>query len=133
MPIQWNPNLYKIGIKLIDEQHNTLFSALEKLQNSFGKENEKEISTEIINFLLDYVQKHFKDEEEIMTSISFPNLDFHMEQHLNFIENCKEFRSMFDTEGPNKKLLLQIYNTVFKWLVEHISISDKEISKYIKN
>lgn len=131
MPVDWNPGLFKIEIDFIDEQHTQLFIALGKLKDAYGKDNEKAAIEEMIEFLYQYCLKHFKDEEEYMKSISFPGLDEQKLMHKNFLENYFIIKSKFESEGPSKKLMLHIYNDIFKWLVNHISNDDKKIADFV--
>ncbi len=130
MSINWNPGLYKIGVELVDTQHGRLFEALSKLREAYGKADEKETVNNMIVFLGEYAVKHFSDEENLMASLNMPGIERHKDLHSIFIENCKTMKVEFDRDGATKKLLMTIYSNLFRWLVEHISVNDKEISGY---
>jgi len=131
MPINWNPNLMKIGIATIDSQHQELFDALNKFYDAFMQHRDNDEIIAIIDFLGDYIIAHFDHETSLMRESGYPDLEKHIFQHESFINTYQNFEERFETEGPTKKLMLTIYNSVYKWLVEHISASDKEYGNFL--
>lgn len=129
MKIDWNPSLYRLNIDFIDEQHLTLINAINELREAYGTPNEAEAVKKTIQFIGEYVQKHFNDEEAYLESISYPKLEEHRHEHQKFIEYYGTLVSKYEESGASKPLLLSIYNSLFNWLVNHISSSDKEYTQ----
>ena len=71
MYINWDLTL-DIGIDSIDNQHKELFNRLDQLLSSIdeGRSNDEVIKT--LDFLEEYVVKHFNEEEEIQNKINYP-------------------------------------------------------------
>ena len=74
MYLTWDCSL-DIGIDSIHNQHKELFDYLDKLLTSIeeGKSNDEVIKT--LDFLEEYVVKHFNEEEEIQNKTNYPLLD----------------------------------------------------------
>lgn len=131
MPISWNPNLFKIGIEQIDQQHQGLFDALNKLYDSGKEGQENQEMIRIMDYLGEYVVEHFDTEVAMLKDAGYPDLEKHEFQHNAFIKKYHELKQQLDSEGPSKKMMLLIYNTLYKWLVEHISASDKAYGNFL--
>lgn len=131
MPVNWNPELFKTGLEDIDIQHQGLFDALNKLYDAYREKKEDAEVVNIMGFLGDYVVRHFSYEESLMRKHAYPGLERQTYEHNAFVQNFREMKGMLEKEGPNKKLMLRIYNDVYKWLVEHISNLDREMGQYI--
>ncbi len=133
MSINWDPGLFTIGIGDLDKQHAVFFKKIDELKIAYESGNENEEIVQIIDFLWEYSQYHFKYEEELMEELSFPGLEHQKLEHKSYIENYIKLREMLQDEGPTKKLMLYINTYVFKWLVEHISAEDKAFSAHINS
>lgn len=133
MPINWDPQIMKTGIDEIDAQHQGLFDALNKLYEAFNQGQGTEEIANILGFLGQYVIDHFSYEESLMKQHAYPNTEKQVFQHNGFIDDYKKLNQVFEQEGPTKKLMLTIYNDTYKWLVEHISGSDKDLGRFLTN
>ncbi|MCI5149366.1 MAG: hypothetical protein D3916_08260, partial [Candidatus Electrothrix sp. MAN1_4] len=71
MKLQWDSKKYNTGFPHIDKQHQELFEGINGLilflkQSSPKKDKENvEKILEMLNFLAEYAQQHFRDEEEV--------------------------------------------------------------------
>lgn len=131
MPVNWNPQIMKTGIEIIDRQHQGLFDALNSLYDSFNRGEGIEEIAKMLSFLGKYIIEHFDTEKRLMVESVYPDLEKHVFQHDKFVENYQKLNQVFETEGPTNKLMLKIYNDTYKWLVEHISGSDKELGRFL--
>lgn len=97
MYLNWDLTL-DIGIDSIDSQHRELFNRLDQLLASIddGRSNDEVIKT--LDFLEEYVVKHFNEEEEIQNKINYPLLNIQHIQHEEFKGNLKGFRNIFETQ-----------------------------------
>lgn len=79
---------YRIGVDIIDREHQRLFRIINKL---FAfKEEEKDTQwtcQEGIKYFKGHAMKHFADEEAYMASINYEGLEEHQRIHRNFREN----------------------------------------------
>ena len=130
MNLTWNCSL-DIGIDKIDNQHKELFNCLEKLLTAIedGKSNDEVIKT--LDFLEEYVIKHFNEEEEIQNKTNYPLLDIQQIQHKAFKSDLKEFRRVFETHGASTVLALNIQESLVNWLKNHIMNLDKDLGDFL--
>ncbi|EKQ57354.1 MULTISPECIES: bacteriohemerythrin [unclassified Clostridium] len=130
MYLDWDWTL-NIGIDSIDDQHKELIARLDQLLASIeeGKGDEEVIKT--LDFLEEYVVKHFNEEEEIQTKINYPLYDIQHKQHEEFKSDLKEFRRIFETQGTSAVLALNIQKKLTDWLKNHITNLDKDLGDFL--
>ena len=117
---------YKLGIDMIDKQHEKLIDLIEKLCKI--EKNEKNSIKSIILELKKYSEYHFKTEEDYFNSINFTDANNHIHLHNMFIQTVEYYYEY--PEKLNKKKLYTFLNT---WIKNHILIEDKKYvtEKYI--
>lgn len=122
---------YYIGIKMIDEQHNQLFTyadeAYELLNDEFTPDKYDKIDI-LLEKLYDYTLKHLADEEAYMESIHYNKLFTQKVQHQAFIEKLDEFMESHNKEEENQdEQIMKILTYLTEWLVNHILHVDGQI------
>ena len=122
---------YYIGIKMIDEQHNQLFTyadeAYELLNDEFTADKYDRIDI-LLEKLYDYTVKHLADEEAYMESIHYNKLFTQKVQHQAFIEKLDEFMESHNKEEENQdEQIMKILTYLTEWLVNHILYVDGQI------
>lgn len=122
---------YYIGIKMIDEQHNQLFTyadeAYELLNDEFTSDKYDRIDI-LLEKLYDYTVKHLADEEAYMESIHYNKLFTQKVQHQAFIEKLDEFMESHNKEEENQDdQIMKILTYLTEWLVNHILYVDGQI------
>lgn len=130
MYLNWDWTL-DIGIESIDNQHKELFSRLDQLLISIedGKGKDEVIKT--LDFLEEYVVKHFNEEEEIQNKVNYPLSNIQHAQHEEFKSDLKEFRRIFETQGTSISLALNIQEKLIYWLRNHIINLDKDLGDFL--
>jgi hemerythrin len=120
------------GISKVDEQHKTLFSAINDLEAvaEAGK-GEQEIKKSL-DFLTDYTIKHFFDEEEIQKRYKYPEYESHHQEHEKFKASVRELSHQLILKGASVELVDSLCVTFGDWLVSHISVRDKKLAAYIR-
>ena len=115
---------YLLGVRKIDKQHKKLFEVYNKLYDLNDDENLRREMKKILYEFSDYMEKHFKDEEEYMASINYPDIKKHKEIHQQIIDKL----STIITSKDNLSILkskLKIF--VKRGLVDHITDEDIKI------
>lgn len=132
MSLKWDDSLLT-GVENIDSQHKELFEYLDKFLTVMRNGKGKEEIESALNFLEEYVIKHFNDEEEIQRKYEYPKIKEQISQHEYFKNELKQLRVAFNTTGESVILALNIQNKIIGWVKNHISKSDKELGEFIKN
>ncbi|MFW2490480.1 bacteriohemerythrin [Clostridium chromiireducens] len=130
MYLDWDWTL-NIGIDNIDNQHKELINRLDQLLISIKEGKGNEEVTKTLDFLEEYVVKHFNEEEEIQTKINYPLFSIQHKQHEEFKSDLKEFRRVFDTQGTSAILALNIQERLADWLKNHITNLDKDLGDFM--
>lgn len=127
---------YKIGVPLIDEQHEELFRRvtdfLETLRS--GGEWAQKVSkvNETLSFMKDYVVVHFRDEEAYQQSIGYPDLDSHRAVHKDMVNYVVSFAQAYEKQGYQEALVQQFGGRLLAWLINHVVATDQKIAIYAK-
>lgn len=125
---------YKVGVELIDEQHEELFGRLSrfiKVVQSEGLWDEKiDEVKETLNFLQEYVVYHFDAEEELQEKINYPEIASHKEEHAKFKQTINDYVVLFDQGGFTEEKIQELSAKVMTWLIMHIGRVDQELAKY---
>jgi len=129
MPIiEWN-NLFLLGLKQFDDDHQQLVRLLNKTYDSFINNEPKSSLSVVIDELVDYAIYHFAEEEHWMKSTGYPELEMHIFQHDIFSKRVVDFQSAYQ-EG-SAPLTLELLTFLKDWLSDHILVTDKEFGFYI--
>lgn len=126
----WKNDL-EIGVKTIDLQHKARCDAIDNLMNACksGKGRNEIVST--FNFLFNYTQKHFR-EEEMQRKCGYPKCDEHKELHNAFIERLIQMKDYIIKNGINISKVGEVNAFLTSWLVKHIKRVDLELAQCIK-
>lgn len=73
---------------------------------------------------------HFKEEEELLKKLNYPELESHQKQHDIYAEKVKSFKK--DIEIGKLQLKFDIFSFLKDWLMNHIVANDKKYMKYFK-
>jgi hemerythrin len=123
----WTKSL-ETGITKIDEQHKELFKRIDTLMDAGNKDRFKET----IDFLGDYVVKHFADEQKMHAESKYPKAAVHKKYHDNYVIEFRKLREQFLKEGHTLATSQAINKNVIGWLKEHIMVHDKEFATFVK-
>jgi hemerythrin len=123
----------EVGVPEIDEQHRELVNRLNQVTEMGIDAVSREETKKTLDFLGDYVVKHFGDEEALQKKSGYPKYEWHKEQHKLFIDNFKKLKEEFITNGASLKYTMDLNNSIITWIVRHIKTADVELGKYISS
>lgn len=131
MKVEWQDYL-SVGVEEIDRQHRLLF---DKYNAFFAAYSEGKADNEVIrllDFLVDYVAIHFADEESLQQRIGFPDFQKHRNQHQEITRKVTELKERLGNKGPAPDLVASTGLLMTGWLIEHISVMDRAIGRFMK-
>lgn len=130
MSLEWNENL-SIGVPEIDAEHKYLIV----LVNNFFSQLENGLSPDkilrLFSHLINYTERHFKNEESIMEAIDFPDTMIHKSLHASLSESVSRLSERY-INGEKVKTS-ELMNFLKKWIINHVTVDDKKIGDYIKS
>jgi len=130
MRLNWDDSL-STGIINIDNQHKELLSRLSEFLVAMEDGKGKNEIKDTLDFLEEYVIKHFNDEEEIQKKNNYPKYNLQHQQHEAFKEELKKLRDTFDKAGESVLLALNIQGKIINWVKNHIMTLDKELGEFL--
>lgn len=119
------------GNALIDSEHRELFAAVNNLMDACTQGKGRDQIQKTVQFLGDYVAKHFRDEEGLQTKSNYPGYPAHKQFHDGYRRKLAETTQVLTREGPSVKALSDL-NGVVAILVSHIRTEDKRLARHIK-
>ena len=119
------------GNALIDSEHRELFAAVNNLIDACAQGKGRDQIQKTVQFLEDYVAKHFRDEEGLQTKSNYPGYQAHKQFHDGYRRKLAETTQVLTREGPSVKALGDL-NGVVAILVSHIRTEDKRLARHIK-
>ena len=127
--VHWEES-YSIGIESIDTQHEKLFDLVNKLFDLEDNKNIKEEMRDILYAFRDYTIIHFKDEEEYMQSIGYPQYAQHHLMHEHIVDSLSQ---IINTPASLSIIKTKMRVVAKRILVDHIVEEDIKIAEYVKN
>jgi len=131
MKIEWQDSL-SVGVKEIDNQHKRLIDKYNAFFSAYSEGRANEEVIQLLGFLEDYVAVHFADEERLQQQIGFPGYQMHKKQHLELTRKVAGLKERLESNGPDPSLVASTGLLMTGWLIEHISVMDRAIGRFIK-
>ena len=124
----------RTGNGLIDTQHQELIARVNKLTDACKVGAEKLTAVQTLNFLMDYTNIHFADEEKLQEENAYPLLEAHKGQHAAFVKAVEELQEMLEEEeGPTDAFVEAVNKNITDWLLNHIQVQDKAVAAYVQS
>lgn len=122
---------YKIGIEKIDQEHYQWIALLQKFADILlaGTGNINALS--VLRSASDYTRYHFNNEEKLMEKYNYPKIEHHKKQHAAMINQLDELEKKLreskisSDSGKLNKNVYQLWDTLTRWLANHIENEDK--------
>lgn len=120
------------GNKTIDEQHKELIARIKQFVDSCQKGDGKIKAINMLDYLTEYTDFHFTEEENLQKSVGYPGLKEHKQKHEEFKKNLKDLDTLLEeSEGPTDEFVKQVETNVVNWLFQHIKAFDRSVAEYI--
>ncbi len=118
---------YKIGVEVIDKQHEHFVSLMNKLYFSIFEMAPQAANVAIVDELAEYTKLHFSTEEKYFKEFKYEEMAEHLEDHRRLRAQVDEFQRIAKETGKVESFAL--VNFLHGWLIDHIYTDDK---KYVK-
>lgn len=130
MSLIWDSRM-TTGVDKIDNQHKELFDRINKLVTAMksGKGKDEVINT--LDFLEEYVIRHFNDEEELQKQNNYPKYEIQHKEHEELKKSLKELRKIFETTGVSAIFVITVQQKISSWCRKHIIELDKDLGDFL--
>lgn len=130
MPLTWTTDL-SVGFGRIDEQHQQLFTRYNHLLQACTTGLGREAITPTLNFLAEYVEEHFAEEERYMALYDYPESDQHIREHREFISQIGAVQKDLEKNGPTVLMRATLTYSLLHWLVSHVKQIDVKLGRFL--
>ncbi|MDR2702553.1 MAG: bacteriohemerythrin [Spirochaetaceae bacterium] len=120
------------GVEKIDSQHRELINRINRLLAAGDNTTSEAETRKTIDYLGEYVVKHFGDEEELQIISKYPKYAEHKEKHAIFINDFSKMKSEFMGKSDSFEFSMKLNNSLISWIEKHIKGDDAEFGKYYK-
>ncbi len=127
--IPWDES-YNLGIREIDEQHQSLVALINQLHDAMLAQKTRTVLGEIIQEMAKYTEFHFGTEERYFDEYGYPEALAHKREHDEFIQKVAEFSK--NQELGKIMLSMDIINFLQDWLIDHIIGTDRHYAPFLK-
>ena len=94
---------------MIDSQHKELIGRINDLLRSCEEEADLRAAVKMLNYLADYTEYHFGEEEALQAAIGYPGIEEHKKKHEELRKTVEELHEMLEEqEGPTKAFVEQV-------------------------
>ncbi len=129
--IEWLPEL-ETKYDNIDTQHRQLFALLNDLLEGCSREADIDTLRKSLDFLVQYTEQHFQDEETLQRIYSYPEYDRHKQQHEAFKGVVGKLAQRFTDNASPAELGNEINRVVAQWFLQHIRNEDIKMVWHIR-
>lgn len=128
---EFSENLYT-GNGTIDAQHRELIEKINRLLEVCENGDGKLAALRMLNYLSEYTQFHFREEEQLQQAAEYPGIEQHKKKHEELRRTVEELYEMLEEEeGPTDKFVHQVSRNVIEWLYNHIQGFDRSVAEYL--
>ena len=131
MAYKWTTDL-DTGNPTIDRQHKELIDTINHLLDACSQGKGRAEIASTLQFLDNYIVRHFGDEEALQSRYSYPDIVNHKRYHETFKKTVKEIVNEFQAGGATIVLVGKVNSAIAAWLINHIKKEDVKVAAHIK-
>ena len=108
-----------------------MIDKINKLLDSCETSKDKVVSVKTLDYLADYTEFHFGEEEKLQEEITYPGVEKHKEEHEKLRQVVRDLYNMLEEEeGPSAAFVEAVNKNVVEWLYNHIKTFDRSVAEY---
>lgn len=127
---QWRTE-YETGYILIDNQHQSLFHAINALNSAMLIGRGEELLERTLESLKIYTTIHFETEEEFMLKNNYPGYPEHKAKHKLLRQQVEEFNQQIKLQNASQ-ITINVSHFLTDWLIHHIKDEDKKMIVFLR-
>jgi hemerythrin len=131
--IDWNDSL-KLGIEVIDRQHERLIGIVNRLHDAVVEGRGDAVISEILDELIVYTATHFSLEEKYFVEFGYADAEEHKLEHAVLTDKVSAFVHDFEMGSPAGRpaLARQLLQFMKIWWRYHMLDTDAKFVKLFK-
>jgi hemerythrin-like metal-binding protein len=126
--LEWNPE-WDTGFPNLDEQHRRLLAEFNGFLDAIHEDFHREHITNLLEFLVDFLDMHFEEEEIHMLATHYPRFP----EHKAFHDGMRaRVHGLMDTSGDDPEAVAAgVVEFVKDWMENHICMEDRQMAKHL--
>lgn len=120
--IEWQDDM-SVGVPVLDDDHKVLINLLNEYVDALENEEGLFVTDTIFRALGNYIDTHFRREEDIMERAGYDDLVAHKEVHRRMEEQFSTLRDRFLLD-PSDAAQERLKDFLHDWLTDHILKTD---------
>ena len=125
--MKWDER-FDLGVETMDGQHRQLIDLMNRVHDLAHAGAGKKAVVDAINTLAEYTVKHFREEEEYMDRIGFPEAKTHKVVHERLLKTFGEH--VESIEAGDGSVPDKFFSFLQFWLSAHICNVDKKYGNF---
>lgn len=127
----WDEKKFDVHVPKMNAQHHGLVDVMNKLYDRAAAKAPKAELSKLITELKQRTVQHFRDEEALLASVNYPQLESHKSIHAQLLEDFGKHSNAFET-GPGV-VAAEFFNFLKLWLTAHIMHIDRKYSGHCQS
>jgi len=120
---------YRVGVKVVDQQHRRLVNLVEELYEAMKMGKGSDGAKRVLKGLVDYTKSHFRTEEEFMKASSYPGFLAHKKEHEDLAVQAEEL--LYQVEKGKLSVPIETGRFLKDWLSNHIMETDRKLGLFL--
>jgi hemerythrin len=123
-------NKLSVGVAAFDEEHKIFIRIIDDLYEKLFCDADKLPLIGIVDELIDYMNLHFRSEEQLFEIAQYPQLARHKAQHDELKQKVLKYRKDIGDENGTI-LAAELLHFLKDWLANHVLKYDKEAGVFL--
>ncbi|WP_404382889.1 bacteriohemerythrin [Caenispirillum salinarum] len=128
--VRFNEEAHGFGVAAIDEDHRKLMEITNDLYRAVKAGNDGAAMDRAFKHLTAYTSKHFKEEEDYMERVGYPERNRHARHHAQFIERVETLYNTY--RGGDQTAGMDLLALLGNWWRNHLEGDDSQLARFIK-
>lgn len=121
---------FAVGDELIDSQHRAFFSEINAVARALDQGRGREAVIDFYRTFYRALVIHFRDEEALLSSVNFPDVDAHHAEHQALLASVSAVEGMLLTSDDLHQWRF-VVKRLFIALVEHLAGTDMRYKSHL--
>jgi hemerythrin len=127
--IKWSEQL-EVGVEKFDLQHRKLIDMLNEFYDAMRRKSERAILIKIVKGLIEYTMEHFRDEEQALFDVNYPELEIQKSEHEKLRREVNTFMQRYRDDEVSS---YDFFEFLKNWIINHVLVTDKKYKEYLEN
>ncbi len=128
--LEWKKS-YSVKIRKIDQQHRKVLKIINRLYATQANHLERSDMQKLFDELREFIQTHFRDEEELMLKHNYPGYAEQKKEHDAFIDLVCEYQK--NLLKNRQEVTINLFNSLWDWFANHIVRLDQQYVPYLRS